>query len=507
MTETAPVLRDGESNVAALVPHQGRGALVAPAGTVEDIAQAFEDYQRVCGRLLDDNDHQSIGGKKFRKRSAWRKLAVAFGVSFEIRSREIHRDDQGRVVDAEFQVRAVAPNGRYADGWGACDVFERCCPPDCNKGGRHSHCPSAEGEACPAWTHFSHANHDIPATAETRAKNRAASDLFGMGEVSAEEITELESKHEHEQLLAELDTLMDTAESMHLEVDREKVRGHGSQSPEHARQAIRVLRGRMDEKTNEGSGAQAAAAAAGTNPEGRDASPSSGGNGGGTADVPTPADPDTTGESTTDDGQPSADNDGPSDEEVESAPGPVTPATTEGGDVPPSSPPSTTPTSDDHRGRIVYYAEVADIVEPLLDVLAVHYDIDVDGLSDDDPVVWLTACAAKIDDKRAADLAKTLSTSAGVERTKKAAEAAKGARLRARAYRHAQPGDRDGLMEMVRQEGIGYEFHAMLADRFDGAKGIGALSAEQVDALVEELGTAEGLKQLVERYGRESADG
>jgi hypothetical protein len=137
-------------------------ALVSPGGTTAEIVQNMDAYQELCKALLDDNDWQTIQGKRFPKRSAWRKLAVAYGVSFELRDHKLIWDDDGNLIAAEFTYRCTAPNGRYADGWGACAVSER------NAGRK--------------------AVHDIPATAETRAKNRAAADLFGMGEVSAEEI-------------------------------------------------------------------------------------------------------------------------------------------------------------------------------------------------------------------------------------------------------------------------------------------------------------------------------
>lgn len=137
-------------------------ALVQPSGSNSDIVGAMHNYQELCRALLEPSDFQTIQGKEFRKRSAWRKLAVAYGVSFEIVDRSLFWDDDGNLKAAEFIVRATAPNGRHADGWGACHVGER------NAGRK--------------------AMHDIPATAETRAKNRAAADLFGMGEVSAEEI-------------------------------------------------------------------------------------------------------------------------------------------------------------------------------------------------------------------------------------------------------------------------------------------------------------------------------
>lgn len=183
-----------EPSVAALAIRESPDALVRPAASLTEIKDAFLAYQALARELLDASDFQTIAGKKFRKRSAWRKLAVAFGVTFEIIDREVHRDPSGRILRAEFVVRATAPNGRFSDGWGNCDVFERCCPPECSKGGSHKHCLGAQGYQAheDSWTHFSHAEHDIPATSETRSKNRAAADLFGMGEVSAEEMVGVE---------------------------------------------------------------------------------------------------------------------------------------------------------------------------------------------------------------------------------------------------------------------------------------------------------------------------
>ena len=141
-------------------------ALVRPGASIPEIVALMDDYQSLCQALLDNSDWQTIQGKRFPKRSAWRKLAVAYGVSFEIIDREITRNEEGELIAADFVVRATAPNGRYADGWGAASVAK--------KG------PKGRG--------VGKLYHDIPATAETRAKNRAAADLFGMGEVSAEEV-------------------------------------------------------------------------------------------------------------------------------------------------------------------------------------------------------------------------------------------------------------------------------------------------------------------------------
>ncbi len=160
--------------------------VVRPLGSFAEADKAMREYQTLCKNLLDKSDYQSINNKRFVKRSGWRKLAVSYGVSFEIRDRTFTHDDNGRLLHAEFVVRAKVPNGRFADGWGACAAEER----KQNK----------------------KMQHDIPATAETRAKNRACADLFGMGEVSAEEIDadamrELPSDREKKQVQEMLDRL------------------------------------------------------------------------------------------------------------------------------------------------------------------------------------------------------------------------------------------------------------------------------------------------------------
>lgn len=179
---------ESEQSVASLTPAvRPSTALVEPAADAETTLRAFRAYGKLCDDLLREEDYQSIKGKKFRKKSGWRKLAVAFGVSCELVSRDNERDETGKIVRSEIVVRATAPNGRFMDGLGACDYYERCCGPKCNTS--HTHCPMKRGEVCD-WSHFSHPQHDIPATAMTRATNRACSDLFGMGEVSAEEVTD-----------------------------------------------------------------------------------------------------------------------------------------------------------------------------------------------------------------------------------------------------------------------------------------------------------------------------
>lgn len=139
-----------------------------PLGPPAAMRDLMRQYTDVNNAILDDSDKQMIpGGKWFVKKSGWLKRAVAYGISTQKVEREIFRDENGQIMRAEFVMRAIAPNGRFADGWGACAADE---------------------------TRFRDSRarqkleHDIPATAQTRATNRAISNLVGNGEVSAEEV-------------------------------------------------------------------------------------------------------------------------------------------------------------------------------------------------------------------------------------------------------------------------------------------------------------------------------
>ena len=128
---------------------------------VEEALAQWEAYQIFTEKLLDKSDYIDIKGKAFKKKSAWRKYARAFNINTEIISKDIMRNDKGIVTEAEFVVRATLPDGRHCDGWGNCSRRE---------GNKNK------------------PNHDIPATAMTRATNRAIADLIGAGEVTAEEV-------------------------------------------------------------------------------------------------------------------------------------------------------------------------------------------------------------------------------------------------------------------------------------------------------------------------------
>ncbi|TVU05636.1 hypothetical protein EJB05_48805, partial [Eragrostis curvula] len=106
----------------------------------------FRKYQEVALSILEKSDYTSISGNPYIKKSGWRKISCFFNISFEIKNHSIEFDENHNVNRAEFLVRASMIGGRFSDGWGSCDRREK---------------------------RFNKPNHDIPSTAETRAKNKA----------------------------------------------------------------------------------------------------------------------------------------------------------------------------------------------------------------------------------------------------------------------------------------------------------------------------------------------
>lgn len=151
-----------------LVARPSAGQVIQPLD-LEATRQAMQTYQEGLRSLLTEDDYQDAGGgRKFVKKSGWRKIATWFGLSVELVRDTVDRDDDGQVTRATVWARAVAPNGRSFDGDGHCDVQEsRFSGPRGNK---------------------SKLENDLRATAATRAMNRAVSGLVGMGAVSAEEM-------------------------------------------------------------------------------------------------------------------------------------------------------------------------------------------------------------------------------------------------------------------------------------------------------------------------------
>jgi len=157
--------------------------------TIDEAIRQWEEYQDLTRRLLDESDYQGKGKDRFKKKSAWRKYAKAFNLADRVSAEEIQRAEDGWPIWARIRVIVTAPNGREAEADHEAHLGERCCP-----GKRSQPCRKATWEkhecclpTCDPRSHWAHPG-DIPATALTRAKNRAIADLIGAGEVSAEEM-------------------------------------------------------------------------------------------------------------------------------------------------------------------------------------------------------------------------------------------------------------------------------------------------------------------------------
>ncbi|MDP2709426.1 MAG: hypothetical protein Q8O93_05310 [bacterium] len=142
--------------------------LLKPVASINDIVAAWQDYQNLKAKLLNESDYQMIQGKNCIKKSGWRKIQTAFSISDELISEE--RKEYKDYFVYLTTVKTTAPNGRFVFGIGSCASDER---------------------------RFAHKEHDVRSTAHTRAKNRGISDLVGGGDVSAEEmITDIEAPEE-----------------------------------------------------------------------------------------------------------------------------------------------------------------------------------------------------------------------------------------------------------------------------------------------------------------------
>ncbi len=169
-------------------------SIVMPAVSGEQAIEAWKQYQDLKNKIIDkDQDIQHIQGKDFLKKSYWRKVTTFFNLSVEVV--EEKREQVGKTFVWHFTCKAIAPNGRFAIGTGSCDAYEKAILKDgkyLSKGRVTVWGKTPDGKSFPQewdWTDATpNSIHNIRSTAETRAFNRAVSNLVGGGEVSAEEV-------------------------------------------------------------------------------------------------------------------------------------------------------------------------------------------------------------------------------------------------------------------------------------------------------------------------------
>src|SRR5690348_2393632 len=96
--------------------------IIRPVASADEVLAAWRQFQDIKRNLLTIEDYQDIQGRPRIKKSGWREIAAAFGISDEL-LREERREVEtptGQHFVWEVTVRAIAPNGRYADAVGSC---------------------------------------------------------------------------------------------------------------------------------------------------------------------------------------------------------------------------------------------------------------------------------------------------------------------------------------------------------------------------------------------------
>ncbi len=157
-----------ETTTTAMVAYESHNpGLVTPLVDPTAAKAAIHQYEALKAAIVRPDDVQMIQGRRFLKKAFWRRVATCFGLSLELVSQERGFDEQGHLFYS-VMYKAIAPNGRTMDADGYCSTAEN---------GRDK------------WP-----EHNVRATAHTRAKNRAISDLVGGGEVSAEEMPDEEAR-------------------------------------------------------------------------------------------------------------------------------------------------------------------------------------------------------------------------------------------------------------------------------------------------------------------------
>jgi len=130
-----------------------------PLVKLEEAIAAWEQYQGLINALIKANDIVVVNNVQKAKKSGINKIAKFFGYSCEIiraYKENVTGPQGGRGFVWRVWARAIARNGQFRVAGAACSSAER---------------------------RFAHLEHDVLATAETRAKKRAIEELAGMGEL------------------------------------------------------------------------------------------------------------------------------------------------------------------------------------------------------------------------------------------------------------------------------------------------------------------------------------
>jgi hypothetical protein len=158
---------------------------VMPILTPAEARAQMVAYTELVNAVVLDVDYQEFKErgqtKRFKKKSAVKKLQTYFGFSVDVL--DWRRVDLGDGHFAyEVKARAKSPNGRYVDALAACATTEERFDVKRYDDETEARYQGRQKKA------LARSTHDVLSTAETRATNRAAMNLIGAGEVTAEEI-------------------------------------------------------------------------------------------------------------------------------------------------------------------------------------------------------------------------------------------------------------------------------------------------------------------------------
>lgn len=169
-------------------------SIVRPVENVDEVVEVYDQFDKIKKKLLSSEDVTKIQNNNHINKSGWRKIATVFNLSVE--TVDISNSVEDGVVKYIVKARATAPNGKTVTGTGMCasnesNHMETLGDVRPDEAMDNENIIEVDGK----WRRLKDPRevneHNIVATAETRAKNRAISDLVGGGEVSAEEMKSL----------------------------------------------------------------------------------------------------------------------------------------------------------------------------------------------------------------------------------------------------------------------------------------------------------------------------
>lgn len=184
-------------------------SLVRPVDNIDEVVDVYEQFEEIKTKLLDfDEDVTEMGRNNHINKSGWRKIATAFNLSVE--TVDVQTTVEEGIVKYIVRARAVAPNGKSSTATGLCasnesNFMRKLVDDDAsieeakNRARKPEDVLLVDGWYRELKDPREVNEHNIMATAETRAINRAISDLVGGGEVSAEEMGSMKK----EQILSE----------------------------------------------------------------------------------------------------------------------------------------------------------------------------------------------------------------------------------------------------------------------------------------------------------------